>query len=249
MKMQPETCSEYCLYKLEKAIMKHKGNVAAIFIEPILGEHGYVVPPKSFIKGLRSLCDEHNILLCDDEVQAGCYRTGKFLAIENFNVKPDVVSLSKALSNGLPIGVTVANKKLMDWPAGAHANTFGGNLLACAAGIATLKYMKKHKLGKNAKRTGNYIIRYLNELKDKYAIIGDVRGIGLMIGIEISKKGSTKPDIKTRDKILHKCFSKGLLMLPAGDSVIRICPPLTITQKEADKGLEIIENVIKIINK
>jgi len=146
-----EECSMACLNGLEKEIKRTK-SLASIFIEPVQGEGGYIVPPKSFMKGVRKLCDENNVLLCDDEVQAGCYRTGTFLAIDNFNVKPDIVSLSKSIGGGIPLGVTLANKKIMDWPSGSHANTFGGNLMACAAGIASLDFMKKKKLGDNAKK-------------------------------------------------------------------------------------------------
>lgn len=237
--------TDHILGKIEKTIKKTK-DVAAIFAEPIQGEGGYIVPTKGFFKGLRKICNDHNILLCDDEVQAGCYRTGKFLAIENYGVKPDIISLSKAIGGGIPLGATLANSKIMDWPSGSHSNTFGGNLVACVAGIATLNYMKKKKLGQNAKKVGNYMMKRLNEMKDDYEIIGDVRGIGLMIGIEIVKnKRSKKYGIEERQGILCKSSEKGLLLLPAGESVIRICPPLTITKQQADHGIDIIEDSIK----
>jgi len=246
MKMEPEECSDYCLNELEKAMKKVKENIAAVFLEPIQGEGGYVMPPKSFIKGIRTLCNEHDALMCDDEVQAGCYRTGKFLAIQNFDTLPDIVSLSKAIGGGIPLGATIANKKIMDWVRGSHANTFGGNLLACAGGIATLDYMRKKKLGENAKRIGKHMMKILIDLKDKYEIIGDVRGLGLMIGVEIVKDKKSRAVAKQeRTQILCKASEKGLIMLPAGENVIRICPPLIITKQQATYGLDIFEDAVK----
>ena len=241
-----QECVNDCLNKLEKAAKSVKGNLAAIFVEPIQGEGGYIVPPKDFIKGIRDICDKHNALMCDDEVQSGCFRTGKFLAIENFNVSPDIICLSKSVGGGIPLGITLANKSIQDWPPGSHANTFGGNLVACAAGIATLEYMKKQKVGENAVKVGNYIKKRLLEMQDKYELIGDIRGIGLMIGIELVKNRKTKEFAKKeRDKILDSCFKKGLILLQAGSSVIRISPPLIITKQQADKGLNILEASIK----
>src|SRR3989338_1358441 len=178
-----KNCTNLYLNDLERKIKECRGNLAAIFFEPVSGEGGYIVPPKEFVKGLRGLCNDHDVLLVADEVQAGCYRTGKFLAIDNFNVEPDIVCLGKSICGGIPIGVTLSEKKIMDWPAGSHSNTFGGNLLASAAGIATLDFMKKNKLGRNAQVVGDYIMKRLNEFKEKHELIGDVRGIGLMIGV------------------------------------------------------------------
>lgn len=250
MKMEPEDCSSYCLTELERAIRLKRGDVAAIFLEPVQGEGGYIVPPRSFVKGVRKLCNEYGVLLCDDEVQSGCFRTGRFLAIENFGVVPDVVSLSKAIGGGVPLGATVAGRKVMDWAPGSHANTFGGNLLACAAGIATLKFMREKKLGQNAQKIGKHMLKRLNELKDKYEIVGDVRGLGLMIGVELVKnKKSRMPAVEERKEVLCKASEKGLILLPAGMSVIRICPPLTLTRQQADNGIDIIEDSIKELNR
>ncbi|MBS3150155.1 aminotransferase class III-fold pyridoxal phosphate-dependent enzyme [Candidatus Woesearchaeota archaeon] len=241
-----QECVNDCLNKLEKTAKSVKNNLAAIFMEPIQGEGGYIVPPKEFVKGVREICNKYDALLCDDEVQAGCFRTGKFLAIENFNVTPDIICLSKSVGGGIPLGITLANKSIQDWGPGTHANTFGGNLVACASGIATLEYMKKHNIGENAVKIGNYIKKRLIEMKEKYILIGDVRGIGLMIGVEFVKNRKTKEFAKKeRDKILNKCFNKGLILLAAGTSVIRICPPLIITKNQADKGLNILEHSIK----
>jgi 4-aminobutyrate aminotransferase len=245
-----DDCSNYCLNKLEKTIKSVKENVSAIFIEPIQGEGGYVVPPKDFIKGVRNICNRYNIFLADDEVQTGGFRTGKFLAIENFGVWPDIISMSKSIGGGIPLGATVANKSLMKWPSGSHSSTFGGNLLACAAGLETLNFMKRERLGEKAKHVGRYIIGRLEEMKDRYEIIGDVRGIGLMIGLELVKsKKSKTPAVNERKKIIEKSISKGLILLPAGVSTIRICPPLIITEEQADKGLDILESSIKEVRK
>ncbi|MBI2076354.1 MAG: aminotransferase class III-fold pyridoxal phosphate-dependent enzyme [Candidatus Aenigmarchaeota archaeon] len=243
------TCSNLYLSELEKIMRQCKDNLAAVFLEPIAGEGGYIVPPKGFVKGVRELCDKYDALLCDDEVQAGCYRTGKFLAIENFGVKPDIVSLSKAIGGGIPLGATVANKKIMDWVPGTHANTFGGNLLACAAGIATLKYMRRKRLGENAARMGKLMMKRLHEIKEAHEIVGDVRGLGLMIGVEIVKdKESKRYGIGERNQILCKASEKGLLLLPAGTSTIRICPPLVLTKTQALQGMDILEDAIREVS-
>ena len=243
-------CVNDCLSKLEQKARSVKNNLAAVFIEPIQGEGGYIVPPKDFIKGVREICNKYNALMCDDEVQSGCFRTGKFLAIENFNVSPDIVCLSKSVGGGIPLGITLANKSIQDWPPGSHANTFGGNLIACAAGIATLEYMKKKKIGNNAAKIGDYLKKRLLELKDKYEIIGDVRGLGLMIGIEIVKdKKSKRYGKEERDKILELCFKKVLILLQAGTSVVRMSPPLIISKSHADKAINIFEKSIIEVQK
>ena len=248
-KKEHSACSNLYLDEVEKTIKECKGNLAAIFLEPIAGEGGYIVPPEDFVVGIRELCDKYGVLLCDDEVQAGCYRTGKFLAIENFGVYPDIIALSKAIGGGVPLGATVANTKIMDWAPGSHANTFGGNLLACAAGLATLKFMREKKLGENAIKIGNYMMKRLGDMKEQYEIIGDVRGIGLMIGVEIVEDKKTKKyGIKERSDILCKASEKGLLLLPAGTNTIRICPPLILTKEQADLGLDIFEDSVKEIS-
>lgn len=182
-----EDCAEACLDYLENVVFKQEVSpeeVATVFVEPVQGEGGYIIPPKAFLKGLRRICSEHGILYVDDEVQAGCYRTGKFLAIEHFGVEPDVVCLSKALGGGLPLGAMVCKEELMTWPPGSHAITFGGNLVSCATGLAALEIMKQKKVGKRALRSGAKILRYLQELQGEIEAIGDVRGLGLMIGLE-----------------------------------------------------------------
>ncbi len=241
-----EDCADECLNEVERAIKELKSDVAAVFVEPIQGEGGYIVPPENFHKGLRKICAEHGILLCDDEVQAGCFRTGTFLAMEGFGVRPDVVSMSKALAGGIPIGATLANEKTMDWVQGSHSNTFGGNLIACAAGIASLNYMRKHRLGLNAKKTGSYMMKILNEIKEKHEIVGDVRGRGLMIGVEFVKDKKSKAiNVKGRDTVLCEAQKRGLIMLTVGDACLRICPPLIITKEQAQAGLDVLEEAVK----
>ena len=235
-------CVNFCLNELEKTISSLKKDTAAVFMEPIQGEGGYIVPPREFVKGVREICDKHNVLLAVDEVQSGCYRTGKFLAIENYNVKPDIVCLSKALGGGLPLGATLANKEIMDWVPGSHNNTFGGNLLACSSGTAFLRYCRKKEIWNNATNVGSYIMKKLNKMKMDYEHIGDVRGIGLMIGVDfVDNKRNKNHNSKLRNKVVYKCKEHGLIVLPAGESVIRFCPPLILSRKEADFGLKIFE--------
>lgn len=251
--MDEDACMHHSLGSVKKTVNSVKGNVAGIFLEPIQGEGGYIVPPKEFPKALHEFCESKGILLCSDEVQSGCFRTGKFLALENFNAKADIVSLSKAIGGGIPLGATVSSSALMKWPAGSHANTFGGNLLACSAGLATLKFLKEKKCAENAKKLGKFMLSRLEKIKENNEIVGDVRGLGLMIGIEIVKsKKSKKPAEKERDLILCEAFKSGLLMLPCGAegiSAIRICPPLTLTKKEAVIGLDILENSVEKVMK
>ncbi len=248
MKMEPDECSNYCLDKMEKEMKKLKGEIAALFVEPIQGEGGYVVPPKNFFRGVRKLCDKYGILLCDDEIQAGVWRTGKFLAIENFNVKPDIVSMAKAIGGGLPLGAIIARPGIMKWPDGSHSNTFGGNLASCAAGLATLRELKEKKAGQNAIKIGKFIKNRLGEMQERYESIGDIRGIGLMIGIEIVKdRKAREPDKHARDNIIRESCKRGLILLGAGESVIRICPPLVISAKEAETGLNMLDKAMRAV--
>ena len=221
---------------------------AAIFFEPVQGEGGYVVPPKEFVTELRKLADEHGILLVADEVQSGYMRTGRFLALDHFGVEADIYTFAKAIAGGMPMGATVTRKSLGDIPSGAHANTFGGNLIAVAAANANIDYIKRNmaSLKRDSKEKGSLIMKRLNQMKERYEIVGDVRGLGMMIGVELVKNKRTKePAIKEREGILDYCFENNLILLPAGISTIRIVPPLTMSKQNIEKGLDVLEAAIK----
>lgn len=248
-KLEYPGCGIYCAERIERTIFKRElspKDTAAIVIEPIQGEGGFIVPPPEFHKEIRRMCDENDVLMISDEVQSGGFRTGKFLALENFGVEADIVCMSKSIGGGIPLGATLSSSRIMSWPPGTHANTFGGNLLAAAGGLATLNIMESARLGEKALEKGNYLIQRLNELKEKYPLIGDVRGIGLMIGVELVEDNKT-PAVDKRDMIISRSFAGGLILLPAGDSVIRFMPPLIIKQNELDKGLEIFEDALRSI--
>ncbi|MDE1804535.1 MAG: aminotransferase class III-fold pyridoxal phosphate-dependent enzyme [Candidatus Micrarchaeota archaeon] len=251
----PAECASDCIDHIRKYILAKEvspNEVAAVFIEPIQGEGGYIVPPKQFMKELRELTEEHGILLVSDEVQSGYMKTGKFLALDNFGVTADIYTMAKALGGGLPIGATVYKPSLGEMPQGSHANTFGGNLVSVAAADASLDYVKKNmaSLQRMVKEKGGYIMKRLDKMKDRYEIVGDVRGIGMMIGVELVKSKRTKePAIKERSEILGKCFSNGLLLLPCGASTIRIIPPITIEKGHLEKGMDILEDAIKAVSK
>ena len=222
--------------------------IAAVFFEPILGEGGYVVPPKKFVKDLKKICSANGILLVVDEVQSGCLRTGKFLAIENFEVTGDIVCLAKGIANGFPLGATLFKEVLNLWPPYSHANTFGGNFVSCAAGEVALDLYSDKNLARAVVKKGKEALKFLNELKAKSKIIGDVRGMGLMIGLEIVKDKKTKAfGTEICKKIILNCFKKGLLLLSAGthSNVIRIAPPLIISEEDFNAGLEILASEIK----
>jgi 4-aminobutyrate aminotransferase len=216
--------------------------VAAILVEPIQGEGGYVVPPDGFLAGLRALCDKHGILLIFDEVQAGIGRTGKMFAWQHTGVKPDVITLAKGIGSGLPIGLAIASKPIMDkWAPGAHANTFGGNPLCCAAALATLDLVR-NGYADNAKRIGERMMARLTALAKKQSLIGDVRGRGLMIGVEFVTDRTTKAPAKAfATKVVQRAFQNGLLLLECGASGIRLIPPLMIDEKLADEGMGLLE--------
>lgn len=222
--------------------------VAAIIVEPVQGEGGYIVPPKAFLQGLRNVCDEHGIMLIFDEVQSGIGRTGELYAYQTFGVKPDILTSAKALGGGVPLGAIIAKKDIMDqWPAGAHGGTFGGNPLACAAGLKTLEIIERDNLLENCKKQGAYFIEKLIKLQEKYPNrIGDVRGIGLMVAMEIvSETGD--PDASFTAKIKEKALEKELLLLTCGSdhNVVRFIAPLIVTEKEIDKAMQIIENIFE----
>jgi 4-aminobutyrate aminotransferase len=217
---------------------------AAIMIEPILGEGGYVVPPAGFFPALRRLCDKHGILLIADEIQSGIGRTGKWWAIEHWGVEPDIVCFAKGIASGMPLGGILARASVMDWPMGAHGNTYGGNPVSCSAGLATLELVEGGFM-ENAAEVGEYTLDALSEIMTRHTSIGQVRGKGLMLGIEFVKDRESKipaPDL--RDRIVDKAFYNGLITLGSGKNCVRIAPPLNISQDLINEGLQMLEEAI-----
>lgn len=221
-------------------------DVAGILVEPIQGEGGYIVPEAGFFPALRELCDKHGILLIADEVQSGMGRTGKWWAIENFGVEPDIVCTAKGIASGMPLGAIIARESVMDWPRGSHGNTYGGNPIACAAALATIDLVESEYMA-NATVVGRYMKDALEEIAARHPSIGQVRGLGLMLGIEFVKNGDPfKSDEKLRDAVVDQAFQGGLLLLGCGKSVIRLSPPLSVTCEEVDEGLMILEEALTI---
>lgn len=242
----------YFADKLEQeaaALFRHQVDpeeVACMIVEPVLGEGGYVFPPKSWLQKIREICDRHGILLIFDEVQTGFGRTGNWFAAQTFDVIPDIMAVAKGIAAGMPLGVTIASKELMaQWPMGAHATTFGGNPIACAAARASIDVIKEEDLLANAREVGSYSLDRLREMKRKYAFIQDVRGIGLMIGIVLKNPKTGEPDGDAVKKVLDGCLEKGVLFYLCGNvgEVIRMIPPLTITKAQVDHGLNILDEV------
>ncbi len=221
--------------------------VAAIIIEPILGEGGYVVPPKKFLQDLRRICDEHKILLIFDEIQCGVGRVGEMFAAELFDVAPDILLVAKGLASGMPLGAIVAKESVMTWPRGSHGSTFGGNPVACAAAVATLDVVEK--LLPNVRAAGKLFMDGLNALKTKYPVIGDVRGVGLMIGCEFINPKNKTPAGEFVGDLEQLAFRKGLLLLSCGKSTIRFAPPLVITPDEIKVGLQILDECLEELSK
>ncbi len=242
-----EACTDYVLSEIRDRIFRlfPPEEVAAIFVEPIQGEGGYIVPPSDFLPRLSALASEFGILLVVDEIQSGIGRTGKMFAYEHCGIDPDITLLAKGIASGLPLGAMVAKSAFMTWEPGAHANTFGGNPVACCAALVTLDLVQ-NGLMQNAKKVGEFILSRLREMQKRYAIIGDVRGMGLMIGIELVRdRESQSPAIVERSAIIQRCFERGLLVLGCGISTIRFAPPLVLKLSEAEKGLAIFEEALK----
>ena len=224
-------------------------DVAGILVEPIQGEGGYLVPPDGFFPALRELCDKHGILLIVDEVQSGAGRTGKMWAIEHWGVEPDIVASAKGLGSGMPIGATIARASVMDWPQGAHGNTYGGNPVACAAALATLDLLEGG-LMKNAAEQGEYLMDALSEIQTRHPSIGQVRGKGLMIGVEfVLDKDSKEPAVELRNAVERSSFENGLVTLGCGTSTIRLAPPLVVEREQLDEALGIFEEAITAAEK
>ena len=241
-------CARFIEERLFKTTLPPE-EVAAIFVEPVQGEGGYVVAPTEFLQELRRICDQHGILLVADEVQSGCGRTGKMWAIQHSAVEPDIITSAKGIASGMPLGVTIAKADIMDWVPGSHASTFGGNPVCIAAALATLDVLEREGV-RNSAEVGAYMMQRLSTWVSKHAMVGDVRGRGLMIGVEINKdKQSKQPVPDVRDRIVELAFERGVLFLGAGESSIRLSPPLIVTKEQADVAMDVLEECITIAEK
>ena len=245
-------CARACIDYIENILFARTvppEEVAAVFVEPIQGEGGYVVPPPNFLPLLRELCDRHGILLVVDEVQTGMGRTGRWWAVNHWDVVPDIVCIAKGIASGLPLGAMVARKELMTWGPGAHGNTFGGNPIACAAALATIELLEG-ELIENAAQVGAFMIQHLREMQDRHPAIGDVRGLGLMIGVDLVADRATKePATALRDALVYRAFEKGLLLLGCGPSTVRFMPPLVLDQETAAIGLGLFEETLSEVER
>lgn len=238
-------CLDYIENLLFRTVLP-PDETAAIFVEPIQGEGGLIVPPKGFLKSLRRLCNRHGILLVVDEVQSGMGRTGKFFAVEHDGIVPDIICVAKALGGGLPLGAIIARKRIMSWERGSHTSTFGGNPVACEAGLATIEVIEKEGLMRNATEQGSYIQDRLRRLQRRCQLIGEVRGRGLMIGVELVRNQQTKERAESeRDRVVREAFRHGLLVLPCGRNAIRVSPPLSISREEVNQGLAVLEELLR----
>ncbi len=250
--LRASDCAAECLDFIEHQLFVHlvsPDEVAAIVVEPIQGEGGYVVPPDQFLQRLRELTKRHGILFVDDEVQSGMGRSGKMFAIEYAGVEPDMIAIAKGVASGLPLGVAVARRGLMAWPPGAHASTFGGNPVSCAAAIETIALLKQ-QLVANSADVGAHLKAGLSALADKHPLIGDVRGRGLMVGVELVRDRTTKERATDeRDAVVTGCFARGLLVLGAGKNAIRFSPPLVLTREQADTAIRIFDEALGEVEK
>jgi len=246
--LSPDTTADRSIDFIENQLFVHlvaPDEVAAIVVEPIQGEGGYIVPPDSFLQRLRDIATRYDIMLIADEVQSGMGRTGKWFAIEHARVAPDIVTVAKGIASGLPLGVTTAPSIFMGaWPPGSHASTFGGNPVSCAAAVATVTLLREGLID-NAATVGAHLIEGARALMEKHPIIGDVRGRGLMVGIELVRDRTTKERAATeRDALVKECFTRGLLVLGAGRNAIRLSPPLVLTKQQADMALDILDQAL-----
>jgi 4-aminobutyrate aminotransferase len=241
-------CELFCVQWVEETLFRTTippEEVAAVFVEPIQGEGGYIVPPPEFHGKLHKLMKKYGILYVADEVQSGMGRTGKMFAMEHFGVEPDMMALAKGIASGMPIGALLAKANIMNWEAGSHASTFGGNPLSCRAALVTLELLRE-SLIENASVNGKRFIQGLRELQKKHECMGDVRGKGLMVAVEfVSDREKRTPASNIRNSIIQESFKKGLLVLGCGENSIRFCPALTVSAEEIDVCLEIFEHTVK----
>jgi 4-aminobutyrate aminotransferase len=245
----PEKCAVECAKFIEDQLLKTiapADEVAAIVIEPVQGEGGYVVPPQKFFDELARITKQNGMLLICDEVQAGVGRTGKMWASEHFHAVPDIMAVAKGIASGLPLGATVARADLMSWPPGAHASTFGGNPVSCAAALVTLELLEE-SLIENAARMGAHLMARMREWITRFPMVGDVRGLGLMVGVELVRDQASKTKApELRDRVVDLAFERGLLILGAGDNTLRFCPPLIISRDQCDFALETLEECLTL---
>ncbi len=239
-------CARYIEDKLFKTVLAPE-EVAAIFVEPIQGEGGYVVAPTVFMQELRRICDRHGILLVVDEVQSGAGRTGKWWAVQHTGVEPDIICIAKGIASGMPLSITMSKAEIMDWVPGSHASTFGGNPVCIAAALATMDVLQREGI-KNAEAVGNHLMKRLADWPQRLDLVGDVRGRGLMIGVEIvTDKKARTPGGAERDRIVDLAFERGVLLLGCGPNTIRIAPPLIVTKEQADIAMDVLEECINLV--
>lgn len=248
--LRVQDCGVECLKHIEDVVIRQivpAEEIAAIFFEPVQGEGGYIVPPRKFVDELQQLAHRHGILLVFDEVQSGMGRTGRMFAAEHFDAIPDIMALAKGIASGMPLGATVARAEVMNWKPGAHASTFGGNPVCISAALATIELLEQELID-NAARMGEHIMSRLRGWPRRFPIVGDVRGLGLMIGIELVQDQTTKeraPEL--RDELERLAFLRGLLVLGCGQNSIRLCPPLVITKDQADFAVDTLEECLGIL--
>ncbi len=243
-----ERTSQWCLEELDYLLTTQTAphETAAVLVEPVLGEGGYVVPPASFLLGLREVCDQHGILLIADEIQSGFGRTGRWFACEHFDLRPDIVTVAKALASGLPISGVFSRQELMrKWEPGSHGGTFGGNVIAAAAGVATIRAMRDEDMIENASQRGLQLTSGLRHFQEEYPAIGDVRGLGLMVGAEF-RTPQGKPDKATAKGVVHSALDRKLMLLTCGpwDNTIRFIPPLVVSEAQISQGLDILADAL-----
>jgi 4-aminobutyrate aminotransferase len=242
-------CIDFIRESLEKVVPPEE--VAAVIAEPIQGSSGYIIPPPEYYPMLKELCEEHDWLFIADEIQTGLGRTGKMFAMEHWGVVPDIVCVAKALAGGMaPIGATIARAEVMDWEQGAHASTFGGNLIACAAALAGLDILKKQKLVKRAAMLGALALKRLREMGERSNLVGEVRGKGLLLAVEMVKDKRTKERaVKERNAVVKAALDRGLIVFRGGRSVIRIAPPMIISRGELELGLDILDDALREVGR
>jgi 4-aminobutyrate aminotransferase len=240
----PDSCGVECAKAIENQLLKTilpAQETAAIVIEPVQGEGGYIVPPQKFFDELTEIARRNNILLIFDEVQSGMGRTGKMWAAEHFDANPEILAVAKGIASGMPLGAMIANAEVMNWPPGAHASTFGGNPVSVAASLATIELLERELID-NAAGVGQYMRSRMDTWPKRFRLVGEVRGLGLMIGVELVRDQQTKEKADTeRDSIIQMAFQRGLLILGAGDNTLRLSPPLTITRDQADFAMDVLE--------